>query len=142
VLAGLVGLLTDEVKGSSAESATRITLFDSGGTPVKTVDITQPDPPRSIEALREVRHTGTREVIDDLGDFLLRPFSWIAEGSQAWVQRLLYSGLALLLYGLVLQIAADRLRVMSDLERRREIAAAEQAAAAKRRATGSFASPA
>src|SRR6476620_5575950 len=95
VVAGLIGFLTDEVRDSSKVSATRITLLDNGGQPTKTVDITQPDPPADVERAREREHSGGREFIDDVGDVLMSPFTWVGDGSKAWVQRLIDSGLAL-----------------------------------------------
>lgn len=143
VLAGLVGFLTDEVRASSDDSATRITFaLDNGQTATRTVDIAQPNPSAAVEQLREQRHSSTRESIDDAGDVLLGPFSWVAPDSAAWVRRVLYSGLALLLYGVAAMVLADRLRRFGDKERRDSISRAEQDAAAERRASGTFASPA
>lgn len=143
VLAGLVGFLTDEVSSSSEESATRITFaLDDGTTQTRTVDISQPNPPAAVETLREQKHSDAREVIDDAGDMLLGPFSWVAEGSDAWVRRVLYSGLALLLYGVVGMILADRMRRWGDGARRGSISRAEQDAAEARKASGTYMSPA
>src|SRR5437764_1783318 len=99
VLAGLLGFLTDEVRDSSQASTTRITVFNPTTQKSKIVDITQPDPPADVERAREKKHSGAREFIDDVGDVLMSPFSWVAGGSRAWVQRLVDSGLALLIYG-------------------------------------------
>src|SRR3954454_15584049 len=98
IFAGLLGFLTDEVRDTSKVQATRIQ--SPGQTQPKTivVDISQPDPPRLVEAVREEQHTSGREVIDDVGDALASPFSWIAKGSDPWVRRLLYRALGLLLY--------------------------------------------
>lgn len=141
VVAGLIGFLTDEVRDTSEVQATRIPDPATGRQVTTTVDITQPDPPAAIEALREEEHTSGREVIDDAGDVLMAPFSFIIEGSRPWVRRLLYSALALLFYGVLLQVLADFIRRTADGSRRAAVTAREQAAAEERRRTGSYASP-
>ena len=141
VLAGLIGFLTDEVRDSSKASSTRITLVQ-GQPQTVVVDISQPDPPADVERLREQEHTKAREVIDDVNDILLRPFSWIGEHRAVWVQRLICSGLALLVYGFLLMLLADRMRRTADQMKRDAISAAERKAAQERRASGTFVSPA
>jgi hypothetical protein len=142
ILAGLVGFLTDEVRGSSKVSATRFTTFNEVTGKAKVVDITEPDPTPVVERAREAQHTDAREVIDDIGDAMMHPFAWVAGGSEAWVQRLLQSAIALLLYGFLGMLLADRLRRWGEKSRRGAIVAAEEAAAVKRRESGTFASPA
>jgi hypothetical protein len=141
VAAGLIGFLTDEVRNSSDASATRITIVQ-GEPKTVTIDITQPDPPPSVERLREQKHSSAREVIDDANDMLLRPFSWIAQESDPWVQRLLYSALALLIYGFLVYFLADRLHRLSEQIRREAISAAEARAAREQRESGTYVSPA
>lgn len=141
VVAGLIGFLTDEVRDSSKVSATRITLLGNGQTP-KTVDITQPDPPADVERAREGQHSKAREFIDDVGDVLMSPFTWVGSGSRAWVQRLIDSGLALLLYGVLGMFLADRARRFADKIRRDMLAAQEEKAARLRRESGTYVSPA
>jgi hypothetical protein len=142
IVAGLLGFLTDAVRDSSQASATRVTSYVDGKPQTKSVDIALPDPPPAVERLREQRHTAAREVIDDAGDALMSPFTWIAKGSDEWVRRLLYSGLALLIYGLLGQIVADRLVREGNRSRRAAFAAAAADAARKRRESGSYLSPA
>jgi hypothetical protein len=143
VLAGLLGFLTDAVSGSSKVSTTRIErLSDRTVRSVTTVDISQPNPPAAVERLRTQKHKPAREFIDDVGDVLMSPFTGIAEASRPWVQRLLDSGLALLLYGLVAWILGDRLRRIGDGRRRHAFSAAEEKAAAARRESGTYLSPA
>jgi hypothetical protein len=142
VVAGLIGFLTDEVRNTSTVQATRIPDPGSGRVVTVTVDITQPDPPAAIEKAREQQHTSAREFIDDVGDVLMGPFTWIASGSKPWVQRLLYSALALFCYGFLLQMLADWMRRIADGSRRAERLAQEQAAAEERKRTGTYASPA
>ena len=141
VVAGLIGFLTDEVRDSSKVSATRITLLGDGQT-TKVVDITQPDPPADVERAREAQHTKAREFIDDVGDVVMSPFTWVGSGRQAWVQRLIDSGLALLLYGALGLFLADRARRFADEIRRDMLNAQEERAARARRESGTYVSPA
>jgi hypothetical protein len=144
IVAGLIGFLTDEVRNTSTVNASINASPIPGQTAPTTtvsVDFTQPDPPASVEHLREQQHTSAREFIDDVGDVLMRPFTWIASGSKPWVQRVLYSALALLLYGLLGQVLADVLRTESDGSRRAAFAERERAAAEERRRTGTYVSP-
>jgi hypothetical protein len=141
VVAGLIGFLTDEVRDSSEVSATRIT-FAQGTNQQVVVDITDPDPSPFVEKLREREHTSGREFIDDVNDVLLKPFTWIGQDRDVWVQRLICSGLALFCYGFLLQLLADRLRRLGDEARREAIGRAEQKAAEERKASGTFVSPA
>lgn len=92
--------------------------------------------------MREKDHSGGREFIDDVNDVLLGPFTFLIEGSDGAVRHLLYSGLGLLLYGLLLQMLADFMRTQSDASRRASISAKEQAAAEERRKSGQYISPA
>ena len=142
VVAGLIGFLTDTVRDTSIAQATRIPDPGTGRVVTTTADLAQPDPPAVIEKLREQNHTGGREAIDDVGDILMSPFSFLIEGSRPWVKRLLYSALALLLYGVLLQVLADFIRRRSDGSRRAAFTAKEEAAAEERKRTGSYASPA
>ena len=142
IVAGLLGFLTDTVRDTSKVQATRIPDPGSGRVVTVTIDISQPDPPASIEKVREQQHTSAREFIDDVGDVLMRPFSWLITGSDPWVQRLLYSALALILYGLLLQVLADYMRKLADGERRAAVTKKEEEAAAERKRTGTYASPA
>jgi hypothetical protein len=142
VLAGLIGFLTDEVRDTSTSQSTRIPDPGSGRVVTVTVDVTQPDPPATVERAREAQHTGAREFIDDAGDVLMSPFTAVIPGSAPWVQRLLYSALALFVYGFVLQVLADYIRRRSGGWRRGALVAHERAAAEERRRTGTYASAA
>lgn len=144
IVAGLIGFLTDEVRNTSTVQATRqVQVFPGQPAQATTesVDITQPDPPARVEALREKQHTAAREFIDDVGDVMMSPFTWLAKGSQPWVRRLLYSALALLIYGFLGQMLADLIRRESDESRRASVAEREQKAADERRRTGTYLSP-
>jgi hypothetical protein len=142
IVAGLIGFLTDSVRNTSKVQATRIPSPGETRTTTVTVDISQPSPPASIERLREREHTSAREAIDDVGDILSAPFAWIAKGSDPWVRRLLYSALGLILYGVLLQVLADFLRRGGDDMRRRDFTNREAKAAAERKKSGTYASPA
>jgi hypothetical protein len=72
----------------------------------------------------------------------MAPFTSIAKGSDPWVRRVLYSALALLLYGFVLQVLADKMKRLAEESRRRAFTAREADAAAKRKESGTYASPA
>ena len=142
IVAGLIGFLTDEVRDTSKVQATRIPDPASGRVVTVTVDISQPDPPANIERIREAQHTSAREVIDDVNDVLLSPFSWIAEGSDPWVRRLLYSALGLFFYGFLLLMLADWIKRRGDGSRRDAVIERDRKAAEERRRTGTYQSPA
>src|SRR5215216_1619871 len=96
IAAGLIGLLTDEVSDTSKVEATRIVDPGSGRTVTTTVDVAQPNPPAAIEKIREQEHSGAREAIDDAGDVMMAPFTFLIKDSDGAVRRLLYSGIALI----------------------------------------------
>jgi hypothetical protein len=139
IVAGLIGLLTDEVQDTSQVQATRFT--EQGAVQV-SVDIESPKPSPAVEAIREHEHSSGREFIDDVNDILLGPFNWLIKGSDGAVRHLLYAGIGLLIYGLLLQVLADWMLTQSDASRRAAISAKEQAAAEERRRTGQYTSPA
>ena len=144
IVAGLIGFVTDEVRNTSTVNATtQINPFagEAAQTTTTTVDISQPDPPAYVERAREQQHTSAREFIDDVGDVMMSPFTWIASGSKAWVQRLLYSALALLIYGFLGQMLADFIRRASGGSRRASLAARDRAEAEQRRRSGTYMSP-
>jgi hypothetical protein len=142
IVAGLIGLLTDEVRDTSTVQATRIPDPATGREVTQTVDIEAPKPSPGIEAIREDEHTKGREVIDDVGDLLMGPFTWIIGDSDGAVRKLLYSALALILYGFLLQVLADFMRREADAQRRADKAAEDAAAAEERRKSGTYVSPA
>ena len=142
IFAGLIGFLVDEVRNTSVAQATRIQDPGTGRVVTSTADLAEPNPPAAIEKLRQDNHTKAREVIDDVGDVLMSPFGFLINGSQPWVKRLLYSALALILYGVIGLVLADAIRKQADSSRRAAAAAAEKAAAEERKRTGSWVSPA
>jgi hypothetical protein len=142
IVAGLIGLLTDEVRDTSKVQATRITDPGTGQVVTKTIDIEAPNPDSAIEKIREDEHTAGREVIDDVGDVLMGPFTWLIKGSDGAVRKLLYSAIALFLYGFLLQMLADFMRREADGQRRADRAAREAKEAEERRKSGTYVSPA
>jgi hypothetical protein len=142
LVGGLIGLLTDEVRDTSEVQATRIVDPGTGRVATVSVDIESPKPSPAVEAVREQEHSGGREFIDDVNDVLLGPFTWLIEDSDGAVRHLLYSGLGLLLYGLLLQMLADFMLKQSDASRRAARSAQERAAAEERRKSGQYISPA
>src|SRR5215212_6202708 len=142
IVAGLLGLLTDEVRDTSTVQATLITDPGTGRAETRIVDIESPKPSRAIEAVRQDEHTGGREAIDDVGDVLMGPFTSLIEDSDGGVRRLLYSAIALILYGFFLQVLADFMRRQSDGARRAALTAKEKADAEERPKSGTYVSPA
>jgi hypothetical protein len=61
------------------------------------------------EAAREAAHGDLREIVDDVNDVLLGPFSNLAVSSDVWVARGVPTILALLLYGFGLGFLANML---------------------------------
>jgi hypothetical protein len=139
IVGGLIGLLTDEVQDTSEVQATR---FTEQGAVTVSVDIESPKPSPAVEKVREEEHSSGREFVDDVNDVLLGPFNFLIEDSDGAVRHLLYAGLGLLIYGLLLQVLADFLRKESDASRRAARSAKEHAAAEERRKSGQFSSPA
>lgn len=142
IVAGLIGLLTDLVRDQSKVQATRITDPGSGRVVTQSVDIEAPNPAADIEKIREQEHTSGREVIDDAGDVLMGPFTFLIGGSDGAVRKLLYSALALILYGFLLQLLADFMRREADGQRRADRAARDAKDAEERRKSGTYVSPA
>ncbi|MDQ4023867.1 MAG: hypothetical protein M3217_00025 [Actinomycetota bacterium] len=62
--------------------------------------IDRPAPDRATERIREARHGGVRELIDDGNDVVVAPFVGVASSSNVWVERLVAGGLAGLVFGL------------------------------------------
>lgn len=96
-----VSFLMFAVDQSEEGSTNQVRAVDGEGERVASeTAIDRPAPGRDIERLRESRHSGAREMIDDVNDFLLAPFVGVIESSNVWVQRMVPGVLALLFYGL------------------------------------------
>ena len=59
-------------------------------------------PAAAAERRREARSGAARELVDDANDILLKPFSAIVDSGDRWAQRAVPTGLALLVYGVML----------------------------------------
>ena len=99
--AGVVALsfLLFAVDQSREGSATQINAVAGAKTDSPDAAIQQPAPPAEIERAREATHTGAREVIDDIDDVLVAPFTDVVSSNNIWVMRIVPGGLGLLLYG-------------------------------------------
>jgi hypothetical protein len=110
--AGFVALsfLLFAVDQSKQGSATQVNALEGSGAQVTSdAAIDEPSPPSRIERVREERHTGIREAIDDVDDVLVAPFTGLIESSNVWVERMVPATLALLLYGLGGMLLANML---------------------------------
>ena len=95
VAAGFLMFAVDEFNQASSAQRNELAGYE------------QPDPTPAGERAREARNSKGREYIDDANDILLRPFAGIASSSSSrWVQRLVPTVLALLLYGFLLAFLA------------------------------------
>jgi hypothetical protein len=72
-----------------------------GDAGVKAQNATKvPDPPKSVEKVREQENDKLHEFVDDGDDILVSPFTGIVNSNDIWVRRLVPLALALLIYGL------------------------------------------
>ena len=86
--------------GESEEgSAGQVKAVDGSGSRPASVNVDRPAPDRRIEDLREARHSGAREFIDDGNDVLVAPFTGLVGSDNIWVERTVPAALALLLFG-------------------------------------------
>lgn len=98
----------DEVKSGSEASKASITSDVRVKKDPSFINI--PDPDARLEAVREKEHSGPRELIDDVNDVLVSPFkSLIDDSDDIWQQRLVTTGLSLLLYGGLMLLIANYL---------------------------------
>lgn len=101
--ASLVGLsfFLFAVDQSAESSTTQVEAVDGSDREASrdaAVDVPAPEP--RVERMREARHGGVREAIDDANDLLVAPFTGLLDSRSVWVERTVTGGLALLLYGL------------------------------------------
>ena len=101
VAAGVVALsfLLFAVDQSREGSATQVNAVAGAKTDRPDAAIQVPAPAPHIERAREATHTGIRELIDDIDDVLLTPFTGVTSTNNVWVERVVPGGLGLLLYG-------------------------------------------
>ena len=103
VLVGFAFFAVDELdRGSKTQQQ----ALGSGSSS----DVIPIAPTPADEAARETAHGDLREVVDDVNDVLLRPFSDIVDpNDDVWVARSIPTILALLLYGVGLGFLANML---------------------------------
>ena len=101
VVVGLSFLLfaVDQLSEGS-ENQVRALDGASAGRAVSQRDLDAPSPLPTVERVRERRHSAIREAIDDGNDVLVTPFTGLIDSKQIWVERMVPTVLALLLYGL------------------------------------------
>jgi hypothetical protein len=86
----------EQTSNASKNSVAGIT----GESNVKDQSITKlPNPPRSVEKVRETENDGFHEFVDDVDDVLLSPFTSISNSGDIWIRRIVPGLIALLLYG-------------------------------------------
>jgi hypothetical protein len=87
----------DQTSNASKNSVAGIT----GASNVQDESITKlPNPPRSVEKVREQDNDGFHEFVDDVDDVLLAPFTSITNSDNIWIRRIVPGLIALLLYGI------------------------------------------
>jgi hypothetical protein len=73
----------------------------TGDTSVTAESATKvPDPPKSVEKVREEENDKFHEFVDDVNDVLVSPVMGFIDSDSIWVLRLVPLALALLIYGL------------------------------------------
>jgi hypothetical protein len=104
VLIGFAFFAADELdRGSKTQQQALANELDSSS------DVIPVAPSPADENAREAAHGDLREIVDDVNDVLLGPFSDIVDSEDAWVARGFPTILALLLYGVGLGFLANML---------------------------------
>jgi hypothetical protein len=105
VLIGFAFFAADELdRGSKTQQ--RALANELEGSAPEVIPIA---PSPSDEAAREAAHGDLREVVDDVNDVLLGPFTNLVDSNDVWVARGVPTILALLLYGFGLGFLANML---------------------------------
>jgi hypothetical protein len=99
VLIGFLSFANDEASQGSSKQVQAVQTAMDG-----------PAPATDAERAREKKHGQARELVDDANDFLLKPFAGLVSTKDAWVERIVPTLLALLVYGLGLTLLANFLR--------------------------------
>jgi hypothetical protein len=108
VFLSFAAFVYDEVKSGSEASQASIGRDVRVQADPSNINIPDPDP--ALERLREREHSDVREFIDDANDVLVAPFTGLIDDSDSiWQQRLVTTGLALLLYGGIILLIANYL---------------------------------
>jgi hypothetical protein len=105
VLVGFAFFAVDELdRGSKTQQQALANELDGSSSEVIPVAPTPAD-----EAAREAAHGDIREVVDDVNDVLLGPFTNLVDSEDVWVARGLPTILGILLYGVGLGFLANML---------------------------------
>ena len=105
VLLGFVYFATDELSRGSQNQQNLINREVTGSV----IDPTPIAPTSDQEKVRESTNGSFREVVDDVNDVLLGPFTGIVNSDDRWVTHGVPTLLALLLYGVGLGMLANML---------------------------------
>jgi hypothetical protein len=103
VLVGFAFFAADELdRGSKTQQRALANGLDgSSAIPIA--------PTPADEAAREAAHSDLREIVDDVNDVVLGPFTNLVDSKDVWVARGVPTILALLLYGFGLGFLANML---------------------------------
>jgi hypothetical protein len=105
VLIGFAFFAADELdRGSKTQQRALANELEGSAPEVIPVAPTPAD-----EAAREAAHDDLREIVDDVNDVLLGPFTNLVDSDDVWVARGLPTILGLLLYGMGLGFLANML---------------------------------
>ena len=105
VLIGFAFFAADELdRGSKTQQQALANELEGSSSDAIPVAPTPAD-----EAAREAAHGDLREIIDDVNDVLLGPFTNLVDSEDVWVARGVPTILALLLYGVGLGFLANML---------------------------------
>jgi hypothetical protein len=105
VLIGFAFFAADELdRGSKTQQQALANELEGSSSDAIPVAPTPAD-----EAAREAAHGDLREIIDDVNDVLLGPFTNLVNSEDVWVARGVPTFLALLLYGVGLGFLANML---------------------------------
>jgi hypothetical protein len=105
VLVGFAFFAVDELdRGSKTQQQALANELEGASSEVIPVAPTPAD-----EAAREAAHGDIREVVDDVNDVLLGPFTNLVDSGDVWVARGLPTILGILLYGVGLGFLANML---------------------------------
>jgi hypothetical protein len=105
VLAGFAFFAADELDRGSKTQQQALANELQGSSP----DVIPIAPTPADEAAREAANGDLREVVDDVNDVLLGPFTNLVDSDEVWVARGVPTILALLLYGVGLGFLANML---------------------------------
>jgi hypothetical protein len=95
VLVGFAFFAVDELdRGSKTQQQALANELDGS-----TAEVISVAPSPADEAAREAAHGDIREIVDDVNDLLLGPFTNLVDSDDVWVARGVPTLLALLLYG-------------------------------------------